>query len=125
MSDCAEPRPADGPDGRDGEGHEACQRRCGVSDPVRVLIVDDDALVRAGLTMILSGADDVRVVGEAADGSEVPGAMNSSAEISAFDLPWPSSSATSRSRPLSCSSAVTALNNRVQVALLVHDAGLA
>ena len=43
--------------------------------PVRVLIVDDDALVRAGLSMILAGADDVRVVGEAADGSEVPAAV--------------------------------------------------
>ena len=47
----------------------------GVTGPVRVLIVDDDALVRAGLTMILSGAGDVRVVGEAADGSEVPAAV--------------------------------------------------
>ncbi|GGQ62071.1 response regulator [Couchioplanes azureus] len=45
------------------------------SPPVRVLIVDDDALVRAGLTMILSGASDVRVVGEAADGSQVPQAV--------------------------------------------------
>jgi DNA-binding NarL/FixJ family response regulator len=43
--------------------------------PVRVLIVDDDALVRAGLTMILSGADDVDVVGEATDGTEVPAAV--------------------------------------------------
>jgi len=46
-----------------------------VTEPVRVLIVDDDALVRAGLTMILSGADDLLVVGEAADGSEVPAAV--------------------------------------------------
>jgi DNA-binding NarL/FixJ family response regulator len=46
-----------------------------VSGPVRVLIVDDDALVRAGLTMILSGAEDITVVGEAADGSEVPSAV--------------------------------------------------
>ncbi|BCY07859.1 response regulator transcription factor [Actinoplanes sp. L3-i22] len=44
-------------------------------DPVRVLIVDDDALVRAGLSMILNGAADVRVVGEANDGSEVPVAV--------------------------------------------------
>jgi DNA-binding NarL/FixJ family response regulator len=42
---------------------------------VRVLIVDDDALVRAGLTMILSSADDIRVVGEVADGAGVPGAV--------------------------------------------------
>ena len=46
-----------------------------MSGAVRVLIVDDDALVRAGLTMILSGAPDVDVVGEAADGSEVPAAV--------------------------------------------------
>ncbi|MCA2213998.1 response regulator transcription factor [Wangella sp. NEAU-J3] len=42
---------------------------------VRVLIVDDDALVRAGLTMILAAADDVEVVGEAADGADVPAAV--------------------------------------------------
>jgi DNA-binding NarL/FixJ family response regulator len=47
----------------------------GVTAPVRVLIVDDDALVRAGLTMILSAAGDVEVVGEAADGSAVPTAV--------------------------------------------------
>ena len=46
-----------------------------MSEAVRVLIVDDDALVRAGLTMILSGAPDIRVVGEAADGTEVPDAV--------------------------------------------------
>ncbi|HLU71940.1 MAG TPA: response regulator transcription factor [Nonomuraea sp.] len=40
--------------------------------PVRVLIVDDDALVRAGLSMILGGAGDIEIVGEAADGAEVP-----------------------------------------------------
>ncbi|MEV6372486.1 response regulator transcription factor [Micromonospora musae] len=43
--------------------------------PVRVLIVDDDPLVRAGLSMILGGVPDVRVVGEAADGGEVPAAV--------------------------------------------------
>ncbi|MFF0719275.1 response regulator transcription factor [Micromonospora sp. NPDC003816] len=39
--------------------------------PIRVLIVDDDALVRAGLSMILGGTPDLEVVGEAADGGEV------------------------------------------------------
>ena len=42
---------------------------------VRVLIVDDDPLVRAGLSMILSGDDEVSVVGQAADGADVPDAV--------------------------------------------------
>jgi DNA-binding NarL/FixJ family response regulator len=36
--------------------------------PVRVLLVDDQHLVRSGFRMILSVADDIEVVGEAADG---------------------------------------------------------
>jgi DNA-binding NarL/FixJ family response regulator len=35
---------------------------------IRVVIVDDDALVRAGLRMILAGASDIEIVGEASDG---------------------------------------------------------
>jgi DNA-binding NarL/FixJ family response regulator len=35
---------------------------------IRVVIVDDDPLVRAGLAMILGGAPDIDIVGEAADG---------------------------------------------------------
>ncbi|NEC07879.1 response regulator transcription factor [Streptomyces sp. SID7909] len=38
--------------------------------PVRLLIIDDDPLVRAGLTLMLGGADDIDIVGEGADGSE-------------------------------------------------------
>jgi DNA-binding NarL/FixJ family response regulator len=37
---------------------------------VRVLIVDDQALVRTGFRMILEAEDDIEVVGEAADGVE-------------------------------------------------------
>ena len=35
---------------------------------VRVLIADDQALVRAGFRMILDAEDDLEVVGEASDG---------------------------------------------------------
>lgn len=42
---------------------------------VRVLIIDDDPLVRSGLTMILAPAEGIRVVEEAADGDEVPAAV--------------------------------------------------
>jgi DNA-binding NarL/FixJ family response regulator len=38
---------------------------------IRLLLVDDDPLVRAGLAFMLGGADDVEIVGEAADGDEV------------------------------------------------------
>ncbi|GAB3648085.1 transcriptional regulator [Glycomyces tarimensis] len=37
---------------------------------IRVLLVDDDALVRAGLSMMLDGTADITVVAEAADGRE-------------------------------------------------------
>jgi DNA-binding NarL/FixJ family response regulator len=37
---------------------------------IRVLIADDQALVRAGFRAILEGQDDLEVVGEAADGGE-------------------------------------------------------
>ncbi|MEV6600902.1 response regulator transcription factor [Actinoplanes sp. NPDC051346] len=60
------------------------------SAPIRVLIVDDDALVRAGLTMILSGADDVRVVAEAADGAQVPQAVaEHSPDVVLMDIRMP------------------------------------
>ncbi len=38
--------------------------------PIRVLLVDDDALVRAGLRAILGGSPELEVVGEAGDGAE-------------------------------------------------------
>ena len=37
---------------------------------IRVLVADDQALVRAGFRMILEAEPDIEVVGEAADGRE-------------------------------------------------------
>jgi len=37
-------------------------------DPIRLVIVDDDPLVRSGLAMILGGSPSLAVVGQAADG---------------------------------------------------------
>ncbi|MEU8615956.1 response regulator transcription factor, partial [Actinoplanes sp. NPDC048791] len=42
------------------------------AEPIRVAVVDDEELVRIGLTAIISTAPDLTVVGEAADGAAVP-----------------------------------------------------
>ncbi|MBE1515611.1 response regulator [Nesterenkonia halotolerans] len=47
-----------------------------VGEEVSVLIVDDEALMRAGLRLMIEGADGIVVVGEATDGSEVPAAVD-------------------------------------------------
>ncbi|WP_435198748.1 response regulator [Janibacter sp. GS2] len=39
-----------------------------MSDPISVVLVDDDAMVRTALSMILGGAPEVTVVGQAGDG---------------------------------------------------------
>ncbi|MBO3739108.1 response regulator transcription factor [Actinoplanes flavus] len=38
--------------------------------PIRLVIVDDDALVRAGLRILVGGSPDIEVVAEAGDGAE-------------------------------------------------------
>ena len=44
---------------------------------IKVLLVDDDALVRAGLRIILSSAEDFQVVGEVDDGARAVAAVRS------------------------------------------------
>ena len=41
-----------------------------MSAPVRVLLVDDQLLVRSGFSLILSVEDDIEVIGQASDGEE-------------------------------------------------------
>ncbi|MGW1027616.1 response regulator transcription factor [Streptomyces sp. NPDC002577] len=40
------------------------------AEPLRVVVADDNPVVRAGLTVLLSGRDDIQVIAEAADGRE-------------------------------------------------------
>ncbi|MGO4429182.1 response regulator transcription factor, partial [Streptomyces sp. MCAF7] len=39
-------------------------------EPIRVLVVDDHALFRRGLEIVLAQEEDIQVVGEAGDGAE-------------------------------------------------------
>jgi DNA-binding NarL/FixJ family response regulator/class 3 adenylate cyclase len=52
------------------EAVEALASAAPESSSVRIVIVDDQALVRAGFRMILEAEEDIEVVGEAADGRE-------------------------------------------------------
>ncbi|GAB3250272.1 response regulator transcription factor [Kineosporia babensis] len=57
---------------------------------VRVLIVDDEPLVRAGLTMVIGSSRDITVVGEAADGNEVAAAVDTYApDVVLMDIRMP------------------------------------
>lgn len=57
---------------------------------IRVLLVDDDALVRAGLRMILSSSEEIDVVGEAADGSDaVAAAQACRPDVALMDIRMP------------------------------------
>jgi DNA-binding NarL/FixJ family response regulator len=56
----------------------------------RVVIVDDDPLVRSGLTLILGGAPDLQVVGEAGDGAAALEAVRThSPDVVLMDLRMP------------------------------------
>lgn len=57
---------------------------------IRVLVVDDDPLVRAGLSMILGAVPGYTLVGEAADGTEVVAAVDASApDVVLMDIRMP------------------------------------
>ncbi|TQS20138.1 response regulator transcription factor [Microbispora sp. KK1-11] len=57
---------------------------------IRVLVVDDDPLVRAGLTLMLRGADELVVVGGVADGADVAAAVDAHApDVVLMDIRMP------------------------------------
>ena len=81
--------------------------------PVRVLLVDDDALVRAGLSMILGSAPDLLVVGEAADGADAVAAVRAHRpDVVLMDVRMP------RVDGLAATAAVTALERPPRVVVL-------
>ncbi len=57
---------------------------------IRVLIVDDDVLVRAGLRMMIETQDDLEVVGEAGDGAEaIELAASTEPDVVVMDIRMP------------------------------------
>ncbi len=56
---------------------------------VRVVLVDDEELVRTGLRAIIDAEADLSVVGEAADGSEVTGLMRLRPDVVLMDVRMP------------------------------------
>ena len=59
-------------------------------DPIRVLVVDDHALFRRGLEMVLAQEPDIEVVGEASDGAEaLAKAMDTTPDIVLMDVRMP------------------------------------
>jgi DNA-binding NarL/FixJ family response regulator len=57
---------------------------------VRVMLVDDHALVRAGLAALLNASDDIEVVGEAPDGAQVVAvAAGCAPDVVLMDLSMP------------------------------------
>ncbi len=85
----------------------------GSTGPIRVLLVDDDPLVRAGLSMILASAADLVVVGEAADGADAVNAVRTHRpDVVLMDIRMP------RVDGLAATAAVTALDDPPRVVIL-------
>jgi DNA-binding NarL/FixJ family response regulator len=57
---------------------------------IRVVLADDQALIRAGFRVLLSGIDDIKVVGEACDGAQaVEVARRDRADVVLMDIRMP------------------------------------
>jgi len=60
------------------------------AEPIRVLVVDDHALFRRGLEMVLEQEPDIEVVGEASDGAEaVERASDTTPDVVLMDVRMP------------------------------------
>ncbi|AIT60818.1 response regulator [Corynebacterium doosanense] len=64
-----------------------------MDEVIRLVIADDEALVRSGLRLLLDGTRGIRVVGEAADGAEAAEKARSlRADVALMDLRMPGTS---------------------------------
>jgi DNA-binding NarL/FixJ family response regulator len=60
------------------------------SRPIRVVVVDDQPLIRAGFAMVLAAADDIEVVGEADNGAQAVELLrNVAADVVIMDIRMP------------------------------------
>src|SRR5271165_5911104 len=78
--------------GREAEPRSTCASPSGrrTMAKIRVLIVDDHAIVRAGLRMLINHQPDMDVVGEAADGHEaLCQALEANPDVLTLDLTMP------------------------------------
>jgi DNA-binding NarL/FixJ family response regulator len=58
--------------------------------PIRVVVVDDQPLIRAGFAMVLSAQSDIEVVGEAGDGAEALALLGrTKADVVVMDIRMP------------------------------------
>jgi DNA-binding NarL/FixJ family response regulator len=72
-----------------------------LGEPVRVLIVDDHALFRRGLQMVLEGEPDIDVVGEASDGQEaIERAESTTPDVVLMDVRMPKRSGIEATRTI-------------------------
>ena len=61
-----------------------------MTEPIRVVLVDDQALVRAGFTMLVDSQPDMAVVGEAGDGGEAVALLGKTdADVVLMDVRMP------------------------------------
>ena len=91
--------------------------QAGGGDPIRVLVVDDHALFRRGLQMVLEQEPDIEVVGEASDGAEaVEQAESTLPDIVLMDVRMPR-----RSGIEACTAIHTAVPSARIIMLTISD----